>query len=253
MNIKNTLNHELLQQAFVEDQDQASVLELGKSIASMYSFVENALAVLSDLRSNRSYIYYGKVADALGMSTKQLSEEIDSIWEEKILNHVHPDDLLNKHLMELQFFHFLRKKPIHERSDYYISSWIRMKHTSGKYVPVQHRMFYVGSQTNGSLWLALCLYNLNNPLLSSEVKDAIVNSATGELVELDKQKCNEILSDREIEVLRHIKQGMSSKEISQVLSISLNTVNRHRQNILEKLRVRNSLEACRIAECMGVV
>ena len=35
-----------------------------------------------------------------------------------------------------------------------------------------------------------------------------------------------------------------SKDIAQTLSISINTVNRHRQNILEKLQVNNSIEAC---------
>ena len=41
---------------------------------------------------------------------------------------------------------------------------------------------------------------------------------------------------------------MMSKEIASTLSISINTVNRHRQNILEKLHVSNSIEACRIAK-----
>ncbi len=36
--------------------------------------------------------------------------------------------------------------------------------------------------------------------------------------------------------------------IAVILSISLNTVNRHRQNILEKLQVNNSIEACRIGK-----
>ena len=43
-------------------------------------------------------------------------------------------------------------------------------------------------------------------------------------------------------------KGKMSKDIAQTLSISINTVNRHRQNILEKLQVNNSIEACRIAK-----
>lgn len=39
-----------------------------------------------------------------------------------------------------------------------------------------------------------------------------------------------------------------SKDIARILSISINTVNRHRQNILEKLQVSNSIEACRVAK-----
>jgi len=35
---------------------------------------------------------------------------------------------------------------------------------------------------------------------------------------------------------------------SSMLSISVNTVSRHRQEILGKLQVKNSIEACRIAK-----
>ena len=41
------------------------------------------------------------------------------------------------------------------------------------------------------------------------------------------------------------KEGMFSKEISEKLNISIHTVNRHRQNILEKLQVDNMIEAIR--------
>ena len=36
-----------------------------------------------------------------------------------------------------------------------------------------------------------------------------------------------------------------SKEIAILLSISIHTVNRHRQNILSKLKADTSIEACR--------
>lgn len=57
--------------------------------------------------------------------------------------------------------------------------------------------------------------------------------------------------DREKEVLHLIRRRKLSKEISEIVSISINTVNRHRQNVLERQRVNNFMEACRIAEFMG--
>ena len=76
----------------------------------------------------------------------------------------------------------------------------------------------------------------------------ILNSADGQTLELEKQNCNDLLSEREKEILQLINKGKMSKDIAQTLSISINTVNRHRQNILEKLQVNNSIEACRIAK-----
>ena len=62
-----------------------------------------------------------------------------------------------------------------------------------------------------------------------------------------------LLSLREKEVLRCIQNGMLSKEISQRLHISINTVNRHRQNILRKLSVGNSMEAVNAAIAMRLL
>ena len=48
------------------------------------------------------------------------------------------------------------------------------------------------------------------------------------------------LSSRELDVIKHIKEGLSSKEISTKLNISLKTVEVHRHNILKKLNLKNS-------------
>ncbi len=48
------------------------------------------------------------------------------------------------------------------------------------------------------------------------------------------------LSGRELEIIKHIKEGLSSKEIASLLSISLKTVEVHRHNILKKLNLKNS-------------
>ncbi|MFG6381685.1 MAG: helix-turn-helix transcriptional regulator, partial [Muribaculum sp.] len=62
-----------------------------------------------------------------------------------------------------------------------------------------------------------------------------------------------ILSRREKQVLTLIDSGKRSYEIAEILSISKNTVSRHRQEILAKLQVKNSMEACRIAKAMKII
>lgn len=47
------------------------------------------------------------------------------------------------------------------------------------------------------------------------------------------------LTPREIEICNMIKGGLASKEISQLLHISLTTVERHRKNIRKKLKITN--------------
>jgi len=48
------------------------------------------------------------------------------------------------------------------------------------------------------------------------------------------------LSERELQIVKLIKEGHSSKEISGQLNISLKTVEVHRHNILKKLNLKNS-------------
>jgi len=48
------------------------------------------------------------------------------------------------------------------------------------------------------------------------------------------------LSEREVEVLKYIKDGLASKEIAEKLFLSTRTVEVHRSNILKKLNLKNT-------------
>ncbi|WP_353889166.1 LuxR C-terminal-related transcriptional regulator [uncultured Sphingobacterium sp.] len=50
--------------------------------------------------------------------------------------------------------------------------------------------------------------------------------------------------------LLNSQTGLTGKAIKQ---LRINTVDRHRQNIMEKLRVKSALEACHIAGMMGII
>ena len=61
------------------------------------------------------------------------------------------------------------------------------------------------------------------------------------------------LSNREIEILELVAQGNTSKEICDTLFISLNTVETHRKNIIEKLKAENIANAIAIAIRKGMI
>ena len=62
----------------------------------------------------------------------------------------------------------------------------------------------------------------------------------------------DILTPRELEVLKLIAEAHTSKEIAQQLFISVKTVERHRQNILDKLGMRDRVELTRYAIRRGL-
>ena len=51
------------------------------------------------------------------------------------------------------------------------------------------------------------------------------------------------LTDRELEVLKLVAQGLNNREIAKRLFISENTVKNHVRNILEKLQLHSRMEA----------
>ncbi|MCX9192890.1 DNA-binding response regulator [Carbonactinospora thermoautotrophica] len=58
---------------------------------------------------------------------------------------------------------------------------------------------------------------------------------------------------REEEILKLVAEGHSSKEIADILVISVKTVERHRANLLQKLSLRDRLELTRYAIRAGLI
>jgi DNA-binding NarL/FixJ family response regulator len=82
---------------------------------------------------------------------------------------------------------------------------------------------------------------------SALVRDYLERAARGEETPTDP------LTPRELEVTKLIAEGLTSDEIAETLVIAKATVNRHRDNILEKLGMRNRVELTRYAIKRGLV
>lgn len=63
----------------------------------------------------------------------------------------------------------------------------------------------------------------------------------------------EVLTPRELQVLKLVAEGNSSREIAAALVISLKTVERHRSNIMDKLAIRDRVGLTRYAIRRGLI
>jgi DNA-binding NarL/FixJ family response regulator len=82
--------------------------------------------------------------------------------------------------------------------------------------------------------------------ISTLVKDFVGRGRPGE-------EQFDVLTPRELQVLKLIAEAYSSKEIARELVISLKTVERHRQNILDKLGMSDRVELTRYAIRRGLI
>ena len=131
----------------------------------------------------------------------------------------------------------------------------------GKYVRVIEQIQALQCDRRGNVWLALCLLDISpNQTPFIRVESRIFDMETRETIampEYPEYKKYEPggagLTAREREVLKLVREGYLSKEISDRLRLSVNTVNTYRQRIMEKLDANNSQEAIRYAERLGLL
>lgn len=250
--IANRLSSTLLQQTFlVEESDN---IEQFKQLVASYVNIEQCVAVLSDFQANCSYIYSGSFGKVFGLPVE--NSTIDSAFEECIFSKIHPDDVIERHILELNYLEYLKTLPIEEYHKYSTSSRIRTKNTEEKCPYIHHRTIYLKTLKNGSVWLALCLYAPSTDLSSRlGIDGKIINIQTGEVIKPEKyqDKAKKILSKRELEVLTLVAKGFKSEQIAIENNISVYTVRRHRQNLLQKLNVTNTAEAIKTALVMGII
>ncbi|MCF6402951.1 LuxR C-terminal-related transcriptional regulator [Chitinophaga filiformis] len=252
MTTANPSLNDIFNQDFASELDPKMSLQKYMHVAFIFSVLQNSTAVLTDFKSRRNYTYHGALSAHLGIGEKMTSEMSDSVWEERILKCIHPDDLRSKQTMELQLFHYIKNKPQEERLNYYLVMRIRVMAKNKVYVPLELKIFYASSVD--SIQLVLYIYSFTSPNNGDQTTPyTIINSSNGETLSGTDLRLKKILTKREIEVLKEIAKGSASKEISEKLYISKNTVDRHRQNIIEKLRVKNSTEACHAATLMGII
>lgn len=251
MNIRNELNSEFSRQHPSTAMIDEAALERYMRIAEGYAETENVLAVLSDLRANQSYVAHGRFSDIIAVDKEACSGWIPSIWEDDIFKAINSDDLEMKMLQELLFFHYINRCAKSRRFNHCLMQRLRMLSRNGEWIDALHRLYYIPSQDNKTIRFALCLYGAMTTCLNAD--SIVVDTLTGQTTELNQSAGIKILSPQEITVLKLVDAGNRSKGIADILGISLHTVSRHRQNIIAKLKVRNSAEACKTARNLGLL
>lgn len=202
----------------------------------------------------QQYLPYIKILEQAGSFAVFLSdrfahyyyvtEYIEASQEIDIEKLVHPDDWEMVRRIDKKVWEFLDTLPEQEKLTYKYIYELRVLER-GKYVRMIYQMRILAFKEDN--FLAMGIIDIApEQSANTSVRFQIKNCLTDEIVPfVIESAADTLLTPREREVLALAKEGMFSKEISEKLNISIHTVNRHRQNILEKLQVDNMIEAIR--------
>jgi DNA-binding NarL/FixJ family response regulator len=87
--------------------------------------------------------------------------------------------------------------------------------------------------------------------LSDDITEFIIHDYIGK--PKNKQEDDPQLSAREMEILKLIADGKTSREISELLFVSIKTIGTHKQNILNKLNMNSTADLVKYAIKKGVI
>lgn len=167
----------------------------------------------------------------------------------------HPDDyIINEG--SVWALKYLYQQPIDKRKDFRLIHEFRIKNDNNEWIRLLIQNEILELDKKGNLWLDLKLCDFSpNQDLALPGQFIFRNKLTGEVIYSLKgeSQISSSISSREKQILGLISEGHKSNQIAEKLFISVNTVNNHRRNLIEKLNVSNSLEAVKIASKLGII
>ena len=92
-----------------------------------------------------------------------------------------------------------------------------------------------------------------NCYLNASVTTLLVSDYLERVKRGERRQPDDILTDREREILNLVAAGHSNREIAQILNISEHTVHNHRARLMEKLGVHDRLELLKYALRQGII
>ncbi|MBI9038303.1 MAG: hypothetical protein JEY97_09240 [Bacteroidales bacterium] len=255
INISKTYFELLNQQKFFSDELDYAVFDKQKPMLQILADNANCGISIFDLFKKEHIFYSPNFGNFLGYNINEIKEKGHDFWDNKIHEEDYIGMMQNGILLLKLFYQFSND----EKANYKFISEYRILNAENQYVRVVEQQQLLELDNYGNLWLTLSIIDISpNQEINKGINSQLLNFRTGKIIPYEiEEKSDEIvnvgLTNREIQILRMVKEGFLSKEISSKLNISLNTVNTHRQRFLKKLSANNSMEAVIFASKFGLL
>lgn len=233
-----------------EDLDYSLVEKHAKTLQALAE-VSNSGVMIFDLHQKQTVFFSTNFGKMLGYKPSDYEALNYRFFEPKI----HPDERYQLSLRGVSVLKIFDQFSKDEKFNHKAVYEFRMLNAENKYIRLVEQYQILELDKKGQVWLMFNMVDISpNQEIESPVKCQILNFRTGDVIPLEvEQKPQLELTKRELEILKLVKQGYLSKEISTQLSISVHTVNTHRYRFLEKLGANNSFEAVIFASKYGLL
>ncbi|MCP9768435.1 LuxR family transcriptional regulator [Lacihabitans sp. LS3-19] len=250
-NIAEVFFKYLLTFGYEEDTLDYQKVEKHTKSLQVLSEIGNSGTGIFDLNKREFIFYSSNFGGLLGYNLSDYAEKGQEFFAQKI----HAEDILKCSLNGISFLKILNNIDNQEKLNHKLISEYRMLNAKNEYVRLIEQYQILELDQKGQIWLMMNIVDVSpNQDEFEGAKSQLLNYRSGKITNLeDIPKAQIELTPREIEILKYVKEGLLSKEISDKLSISVHTVNTHRQRYLEKLGANNSLEAIVFASKYGLV
>jgi two-component system, NarL family, response regulator NreC len=115
------------------------------------------------------------------------------------------------------------------------------------------RAYLLKDSAEADLIAAIGAIMVGKSFFSPAVRRLLKEDYMHQLAEVGAEDSYELLTNREREVLQMVAEGMSNKEVANVLNLSLYTVETHRTHILQKLNLHTVPELILYAVRKGII
>ncbi|MFT3740920.1 MAG: LuxR C-terminal-related transcriptional regulator [Breznakibacter sp.] len=254
-NLMEKYDQLLSSQYFIETDLDYSAFDRQVPFLDQMATLKNSGITVFDLH-RRKHIYSSyNLEEIFGYDY----QKVRSIGNDYFNSRIHPDDFYALTFRSVGVMELVLGMPVNERRNYKLLNEYRILNQYDQYIRIIEQHSLLELDKHGNCWLSLGIIDISpNQEPFPGVKSQLVNIRNGAICDYSQPVATATnpgvsLTKRETEILQKVKEGMLSKEISDELSLSVHTVNTHRQNILKKLGVGNSMEAVEFASKLGLV
>jgi DNA-binding CsgD family transcriptional regulator len=235
-------------QEFRGEVDEKKLKEELAILSKTIGMKEGLVIVCFDYRTLSLAFFTGNIEALTGYTEEMFRDK----GMETTISMIHPDDLpelLRFQKIMLEVFHSMSIAERHSLEISYTTRWVHRVTQEVIWVTSRARPYVIDEAGNFIMDLHIIVQLFHPPKTKQYDWNYVYTSDSGKKIFVSKNSPVEKavkMTSKERQIVGFILEGKESKEISEILNISVNTVGTHRKNIFRKLGARNVGEMVKI-------